>query len=391
MAMFVPALLRAEVNAGAGNIVLLGHIDFVGRYSAQDDAKKGAADDWPGYQTYNLEFAVLGIAGQVGDNVDWVITESFAFIGPFASLNSALAQMGGGGTNMVAASLLDARVNFHLGDSIMLSAGRFIPPTSMTWNPHLLKAMYTINYPLINGAGLQGFQVGAPGLFIPMPMYQTGVMLTAKMGPASLMIGNYNGTDIVGGSDIGGVAVNGMNNTMDIDKTKGTSIKLAVDNEGLHCGGWYYWEEASLKMVAAGRIPPLPIGTLRTADAAVDQWGLELAYDSDLLILQSQYLSTKVNFQDSKVKDLFQSGWYVLLGAHLGEQVQVVARYDYFDYDNKKVLFKDKMDTESATTLGVNYLVNGNTMVGLDYTFRNIEDWDANTDELAVIVEVNLF
>ncbi|HUT52906.1 MAG TPA: hypothetical protein VM658_05910 [bacterium] len=387
-AVLIPGLARADVNAGAGNIVLLGHIDFVGRYSA-DDVDEG----WNGYDTYNLEFAVLGVAGQVGDNVDWVITEAFVFQ-PYGSLASALANIDATqNTNAVTASLLDARINIHLGENLTFSAGRFIPPTSMTWNPHLLKAMYTINYPLLNGSGLQN-------VAIPLPIYQTGVMLTAKMGPASLMIGNFNGSDIVGGTGLlpfgaiptrpphaGGIVPLGLSNVMDIDKTKGTSVKLAVDSEGLHAGGWYYGEQASVKL----RDPVAPYPRIIADDANIEQWGAELCYNSDLLILQGQYLSTRLNFNDPHTKILYQSGWYVLLGANIGDQGQAFARYDYFDYDNKKVIANDAHDQEAATTIGGNYNINDNTKVGVNYTFRDIEGWDANTDELAVIVEVNLF
>ncbi len=376
--MALPGFASADVMSGAGNVTLLGHIDFVGRYSAEDKD-----EGWMGYETYNLEFAVLGIAGQLGDNVDWVITEAFTFVGPYGSLNSAAALDNTGGVNNeVNARLLDARINMHMGESLILSVGRFIPPTSMTWNPHLLKVLYTINYPLLNGSGLQG----GGALAIPLPMYQTGAMLTAKMGPASLMVGHFNGSEIVGGPNVGGIEVHGANNVIDIDKTKGALAKLAVDTGGFHFGGFYYGEFASVQFA---KTPP-GTGTL-TGDAQIDQWGLEMNYASDMWIGQAQYLSTTLDFYDDVIDDdLIQNGWYALLGANLG-QAQIVARYDYFMYDAEEIIVSEDMNEEVATTIGVNYKLNENVIAGLNYTIRDIEDWDANTDEIAVIVETNLF
>ena len=85
LAIMAPGASLAAVEAGAGDITLFSHIDFVYRSSAEDDD-----EGWPGYDSYNLEFAVLGIGGRLGDNVDWVITNAFAFQGPMAAVNTAL-------------------------------------------------------------------------------------------------------------------------------------------------------------------------------------------------------------------------------------------------------------------------------------------------------------
>jgi len=381
-----PAIPRAEVMAGAGNVTLLGHIDFVYRYSAEDGDIDKDADYWPGYDTYNVEFAVLGMAGQLGDNVDWVVVEAFTFV-PAGSVFSALENGDFAGAannqpNLINTSLLDARINWHLGDAATLSVGRFIPPTSMTWNPHLMKVLCTINYPLLNGGGLQGLlQTGTGSVFIPPPMYQTGAMLTLKGGPASFMIGTFNGTDLLGPPP----TLPGVNNGVDIDRAKGTLAKLAVDTNGFHLGGWYWWEDASV--TTAGNT----LGVKTTRDAKNVQWGAEASYNSDRILFQAQYLSTSIDFNDSAVKDdLVQSGWYVLAGV-IVNQFQIVGRYDYFSYDMDDLMLSDDMDEETATTAGVNYMINESTTLGVNYTWRDVEDWDANLNELAVIIEANLF
>lgn len=366
LALVIPCLAFAEgeAKAGAGSIVLLGHIDFVGRYSAED-IDDHDNDDWPGYETYNLEHAVLGVAGRLGDNVDWAIVHAFAFTGPFGPINSVL----GTPNNDEAGHLLDARIDWHLTENLTLTAGRFIPPTSMTWNPHLMKVLHTINYPLINNGGLYG-------MIIPSPMYQTGVMLTAQASGLSLQVGNFNGNETIGGKE--GLAILGMNNTMDIDKTKGTAAKIAYDGSGLHVAGWYFGEEVG-------------IGGGWGNDAKLDQWGAELAYTSDSFFLQGQYLSSKLDALDDVVDDdLVQDGWYALIGAQM-DAFQVIYRYDFVNYDREGLIYDSDYNTEQANTIGVNYLINPNVTLGVNYVFRHMENFEANANEFGLILETNLF
>lgn len=386
-AMAVPGMaFSQDVAAGGGSISLHAHIDFVGRFSAEDDD-----DDYNGYESYNLEFAVIGLAGTIGDNVSWVLTEATAFAGPAAGLQtwgaSNLQAMGGGANNnAVGSSLLDARINFHMGEYFMVSMGRFIPPTSMTWNPHLMKVMHTINYPLMNGSGFQG----GGGLMVPLPMYQTGVMLSIYLGPVTFMAGNFNGTDVVGG--IGNVMPLGMNNIVDIDKTKGTQMKLAFDAEGFHIAGWYYGEEASVTLWNPAMVNTLTpkAGRIRE-DGTIQQWGVEFDMNTELVFAQAQYLNTRLDMDDENVDDLWQAGWYVLLGMNVTDQFQLLGRYDFMDYDNEEVLISDRRDEEQWAMAGMNYLVNENVTVGVNYTWRWLENEHANLNELAFITEMNLF
>lgn len=364
LALCVPALALAEDKpAGPPPVVVLGHIDFVGRFSSPDWVD--ASENWNGYETYNLEHAVLGVAGRLGNNVDWMIVYAFAFDGPFGPYNSMM----GMSTNDSDGMLLDARIDWHLNDMITLSAGRFIPPTSMTWAPHLMKVMHTINYPLINNGGLAGN-------LIPSPMYQTGVMATFKSSGLSVQVGNFNGSEIVAGQE--GLGIFGLNNTRDIDKTKGTAAKIAYDAQGLHVGGWYFGEEVG---IAGGSM-----------DSKLDQWGAEVGFENENLILQGQYLSSNLDAKDKVVKDnLVQDGWYGLVGVQ-ASGVQLLYRYDTVNFDNDNVMYDANfIDHENAHTVGINYLVNPNVTAGINYVWRQIDDYDANTNELAFILEANMF
>ncbi len=375
VAMAVPALASAAVEAAAGNISLHGHIDYVYRYS-QEDKDEG----WPGYDTQNLETAALGISGQVGDNVSWLVSYAFAFAGPSAAMQSVAAS--DDTNNMTGGALLDARINLNLMDSVQLSFGRFIPPTSMTWCPHKMDTLHTVNYPLVHGSGIFG------GMALPLPMYQTGMMLTAMMGPAQVMIGGFNGNQFVGGNDIATPYLPGNNNIMDVDRNKGILAKVAVSQQGMHFGGWYYAEDASM---VAGRINNVAT-TRGTVDGKAARWGLEAAYTANNLLLAGEYISSTFDAQDSAIDDdLIQNGWYLTAGYTMS-QVQFVLRYDDMNYDVEEgVIAGEDNNQEQATTIGINYFLNEQTTVGLDYTMRDPEDVDANTDEIALIIELDLF
>jgi hypothetical protein len=387
LALLIPAMAFAEDKPPVSNVMILGHIDFVARYSSPD--WNGADNDWDGYETYNLEHAVVGVAGRLGTNVDWAIVEAFAFTGPFGPANSAaaVADGGDGWNNDASGYLLDARMDWHLTENFTVTAGRFIPPTSMTWAPHMMKVVHTINYPLINNGGLVG-------MMLPSPMYQTGVMLTAKASGLSFQVGNFNGSETVGGMEFNDVAILGLDNTMDIDKTKGTAFKVAYDGEGFHAGGWYYAEEAGVRMDLFDGATLLGH---KTVDGQIDQWGAEAGYTSDAFLLQGQYLSSTFDDLDRSIpgvkktkNDLVQSGWYGLVGAQ-ASGVQLIYRFDQVYYDSEGALPSFVPNDENAHTVGVNYLVNPNVTVGLNYVWRQIDGWDANTNELGFIMEANLF
>ncbi|MFO8058883.1 MAG: hypothetical protein R6V10_16480 [bacterium] len=388
VALAMPAWSAAEVEAAAGNISLHGHIDYVYRYSEADDGTNddNLTQDWNGYDTQNLEFAVLGMSGQVGDNVDWLISYAFAFMGPTAATQSEALT---GGNNNVTGTLLDARINIGVADMMTLSFGRFIPPTSMTWAPHQMSKLHTVNYPLIHGSGIAGGEYNSG--MLPLPMYQTGMMLSANVGPAKIMVGGFNGNQFMGGDD-GDVGIYAMNNNMDIDRNKGILAKVAVDQEGMHFGGWYYAEDASADMN--------PTGTATdTKDGSAARWGIEGAYEANNLLIAAEYIQSSFDFQDSADaydENLVQNGWYFLAGYTMN-QFQVVARYDQVNYDTEEeyaasgLLDPADYNEESAITAGVNYLLNEQTTVGLNYTMRDLENYEPAADELALILELDLF
>jgi len=259
-----------------------------------------------------------------------------------------------------------------------------------------------VNYPLVHGSGI------APYAYmhnvLRLPGYQTGVMFSAMVGPVEIMAGGFNGNQFLGGDYFGKVdyLLAGNDNTMDIDRNKGLLAKAAVSQGGLHFGGWYYAEEATASTEQiSGTAPP----TQRTMDGKAVRWGIESAYEGNNFLLAAEYISSAFKFEDNDVDDdLVQNGWYVLLGYRM-QSFQVIARYDHVNYDTEEAFAasaavdRGDYNEENATTAGINYFFNENiTMgldytwrVGLDYTWRDLESYEPAINELALIIEMDLF
>ncbi len=394
----VPCLAWGGVESSGVNISLHGHIDYVYRYSEPDDHinDDGLAQVWSGYETHNLELAMLGMSGQAGDNVSWTISYAFAFAGPRGATDSETASEQG--NNAVAGTLLDARINLEMAEGVTLSFGRFIPETSMTWCPHKMSVLHTVNYPLVHGSGVASSEYEFS--MFPLPMYQTGMMVTAGIGPVRLIAGAFNGNQVMGGDDLGNELVMlGNDNTMDMDRNKGLLVKAAYDGEGFHLGGWYYAEDASVSGSQITATTAYAPGADAVVDARSARWGIEGSYSAHNLVVAAEYIQSTYDAEDDASAwddNLVQTGYYLLLGYNM-ERFEVVARYDYVNYDGEESALApaavDPADynEEAAVTAGVNYFLNEQTTVGFDYTWRSLESYESKADELALIIELDLF
>jgi hypothetical protein len=338
------------------------HIDFAARYSEEDqfeDPSEGEVP-WQGYETYNLEAAVISLSGEVGDNVSYVL-----MIAPVMPAYAADQVQPASPPN----PLLDAKIVWAITDSIALNMGRYIPHTSMSQCPHMM-AVHHLNDPpmFIRGGGWQ-FNL------TPLPRYQTGIGIEAVFGPATVTWDFYDGVENNVNADT----------LSDVDKSKGGVIKLAVDSGNIH-GGLFYLEEMS---------EPAP-----EQDNDVVQIGVELLYSTERFFGGLEYLNTVVEPMDEvtiggEEGDLparTEIAYYAILGANVGP-VQVVFRYDFADsgldeqadaldedFDTGEVDEEDIPDNELVYTLGVNYEINENTTVGLNYAWRQPEEPDQEVD-----------
>lgn len=387
--MMVPFALRAQVEPLAGSMTLGAHIDFVGRYSAESNADPDPEEVyWAGYETFNLEAAIIYLMGQVGDNIDYAIGLALAMPGYSGDVVTP------SGTT----SLLDAKITWSVTDTVALNMGRYIPHTSMSMQPHQLSVHKLIDPPMmITGGGYVESALGTGGVvLIPLPRYQTGVGIEAAMGPATITWDLFNGSETVAAVD----------NLTEMDKSKGGALKVAVDSGGFH-GGIFYLNELS---DVGSAVTGLPIDGVVT----VTQYGIELAYVTERLALMFEYLDSTADPREDEllpltddIASLHQVTYYLLAAVGLGP-VELVLRFDgaeagldqWMDDSDIDVDEDEVFDVQANITLGVNYPINDNTTVAFNYVMRGLEEPDVEiggddvsypvTDEIAVMVELDV-
>jgi hypothetical protein len=306
---------------------------------------------------------------------------------------------GGVTTPMGTATLLDAKLTWSITDSIKMNMGRYIPHTSMSMAPHMLKVHHLVNPPMmITGGGYVESSLLTGGVvLIPLPRYQTGIGVEAAVGPAIITWDLFNGSELVGAQD----------NLTEMDKCKGGVIKAAFDSGAFH-GGLYYLNERSDLSAVGGVLTLAGITVTGVDDNDVTQMGIELSYMSDRFGVIIEYLDTNVDLMDTDVPDLHQNAYYVLGSVGLGP-VDIVLRYDYAeagidefidDIDGMDADEDDVFDNQTDYTLGVNYGLNDFTTVALNYAMRQPEVPDVeiggddisypNIDEISIMVEMDL-
>lgn len=414
--LVVPLTLSAQVEPVAGSVTVGVHIDFVGRYSVEDnrDGVGGPTDpdskayepdaiNWPGYETLNMEAAVVYLSGKVGDKVSWVIGEALTM--PAHPVGEVVATGG-------VATLLDARIIWNLTDSIALNLGRYIPATSMSVSPHRMSVHHLVDPPMmIKGTGY------ALSL-VPLPWFQTGAGISIGMGPATISWDLFDGSQVAGSP----------NSLSDVDKCKGGVIKVAVDSGNIHAGFWYLNERSDMSDLD---LDPVPIAKIQSGDSVfiadmnlndndVTQWGLEVAYTTDKIILAAEYLDTVLDPMDESISimsgstavatteadDLKQQSYYILAGVGLGP-VDLILRYEFAEagIDDMLDLDEDEIsDQQTNTTIGVNYGINDYTTLAINYAMKAPEGYKAdidgdgdlddidlpNIDEWSMMVELDL-
>jgi len=362
----IPVGLYAQVEAGAGSVKIGVHIDAAYRYSPEDN-KDPDPDEvyWPGYDTINAENVILGLSGKVGDKVLWKINEAFDL-----------------GT-VPTATLLDANVEWMIIDQLGLIVGRQLVPTALANVPHMNKVHHLATVPLMLTGGYNAIAMAAIGIpYVPLPTYQTGLGIDVNFSGVNINYTIYNGelaglVPMPGGNDL----------ATENDKSKGGNIAIGYNGEvgpgKLAARAYYFSEESDI----AGPEPD---------SSDVTGWGLGALYNADNFFVGAEYSNITWDPADTLMdKSNTQQGMYVLAGGRFSS-IEVVGRYDWVDYSDLSdddIAGIEDIDTEYWWALGVNYLINDNTTIGVNYLSLNPEEPDGvsypNLWELAVNVELN--
>ncbi|GEM_PF-1471274 len=405
--LLVPLSLSGQmVEPVSGAIHIGAHIEFTGRYSSEDN-KHDKSDSilekieepyWSGYETFNLEAAVVYLTGKVGDRITWVFGEALTMqtydLGAIGSDIEEGIEGRAGNDEVIparAATLLDARIIWNISEGITLNMGRYIPGTSMSMSPHRLAVHHLVDPPMFIKAGGYGFHL------IPLPRYQTGMGMSAEFGPATVSWDFFNGNVLANPDSLS-----------DVDRCTGGVLKAAVDRGGFHAGLYYLNDMGAVEDVSIpikfipnipdviyGETEPEPVSLeelvnelmpthediILDEDNNLTQWGLELAYTTNRIIAAFEYLDTMLDLKDTGVPDLKQQSYYFLLGGKVGP-VDLIFRYEFADagYDEyldglkgRKASENDISDQQVNYTLGVNYEINDNTTIALNYAWRQPE------------------
>ena len=172
------------------------------------------------------------------------------------------------------------------------------------------------------------------------------------------------------------------------DKMKGGNIALGYNGElggGKLAARIYYCGEES------------DISGPEPDSGKVAGWGLGALYNADKFFVGAEYdnitYTPEEDFADLLIGEdnNTQYGYYILAGVRFSS-LEIALRYDFIDYSD--IDDADDIDTEQWWVIGVNYLINDNTTLGVDYIWRipkEPEDIDyPNTNEIAVNIELDV-
>ncbi len=369
----IPLGVYAQVEAGAGSITIGAHLDASFRYSAEDKDK-----EWNGYETFNGEALVLGLSGKVGDKVLWKTTWAFALP---AYLNSGAS----GAAVNVGLNVAEAYGEWKILDQVGLCVGRMLVPTALA-NIGIpsVKANHMLNPPLIITGGFNG---ALPAL----PTFQTGAAIDVNFSGISFNYMIYNG-ELAGA----GIFNAGSDAAQEMDKSKGGNVAIGYSGEigpgKLTARAFYFQEYSNIDVNVFG-------GNTITEDSSITGWGIGVAYNADNYYGAVEYVNITRDPEDSGADSVNSYGYYVLVGGKFSS-IDVAFRYDFIDwsdYDGDSNLngIPDKEeDIESWYTLAINYLINDNATLGIDYVYKQPEEPDGadypNINELAVYMELDL-
>ena len=187
----------------------------------------------------------------------------------------------------------------------------------------------------------------------------------------------------------------------DFNKQKGNLVCLTYTGEagpGKLAARAFYFGESS--MLGNGALNPVDdVG-----------WGFGLMYDADKFFVAGEYANSTLTYRHNPVPGVVKAlnnnwwGYYVTAGGKFGS-LQPVYRLDSIKYSNlpnnrvASAIMIDSIDQEIWHTLGLNYLINANTTVGINYVLKYPEkgkgqfgfpdEKQPNINELLIMVELN--
>jgi len=418
--LFAPMVAFAQVESTAGSMKIGAHLDVSYRLSNESN-KNPEADElaWAGYDSVTMQDVFLELSGAIGDRVSYKVLQGLIR----EQWSPPQALLTGAGTTInffiqpQAQSLpLEAYVDLRILDQIKLRFGKQIVPTIIAnTGVHQMKIIHTVNPPLIAQTSTSVGPLGINELLsvsatrgqfpkVPLPLSVTGAAVIVAISGMELSYTLYDQWLQPENAVIG---VSWGDSLFDFNKTRGGNAALSYNGPAgsgkLNARIFYTDEDSEVDPAAV----PAADHVKSTA------WGAGMFYNADKFFLGGEYANSTLKYNnDTTPNTNTWSGYYLAAGAEFSS-LEIVYRFDSIDYNNLKnsdfattpAPFKpSSVDTETWHTIAVNYLVNDQTTVGLNYVIKTPEkgmyydtaagDYDElkypNSDELSLLVEVDL-
>jgi len=430
-----PLAMNAEIEATAGSMKVGVHMDFTYRWSGED--KNDPDIPWLGYDTFSAGDLMIQITGKVGDRISYKILEGLVY-GTFQPLFSedglvimpmpmyqssgmvldgedVSAQIDGdpvssnGGSLLVAP--LEAYVDFKVIDQLKVRVGKTVVPTLLAnTGVHMADVIHTANPPLIADRimGFNEFLIDIeilpmfPRVWLPLSVTGAGVIANPVEG---LELEYYAYDEWIAPNAATGAYWGDLG--YDFNRTKGWDLAATYTRDilgGKFTGRGFYFDEYldwhNLNVTMDGAAP----------NGRNFGWGVGAIYDHNRWFVGAEYTADTLSYSKKPNPSLDKksntwSGCYAMVGGRFGA-IQPVYRFDWIDYTSLKqndlpddaTLKIESVDTEMWHTIALNWLVNDNATVGLNYVIKQPERLKVsghrldypNINEIVVMMELDL-
>jgi len=434
-----PLAMNAEIEATAGSMKVGVHMDFTYRWSGEINKNPDSDEaSWKGYDTFSAGDLMIQLTGKVGDRISYKILEGLVYAtfepdfgfenrgeGPVINIwpkpmsqscggqqvqvatGQALTDSVGGCCCGLVTAPLEAYVDFQAMDKLKVRVGKTVIPTLIAnTGVHQADVIHTANPPLIADRimGINEIVLGLelpafPRIWLPLSVTGMGVIGNPIEG-LELEFFVYDewalGTDELTGAPWGDLGY-------DFNRTKGWDLAGTYNRDvfsgNLTLRAFYFSEYLDFTNLDVN----LPNG--RNSG-----WGVGAVFDAPRWFAGAEYTQDTIHYVDDPLpwvdkKNNTWKGYYIQGGLKFGA-IQPVARFDWIDYTSLRNgdvhsstdIAITTADNELWYTLGVNWLVNDNATVGLNYVMKRPETPkvfggtmnNLDVNELVVMFELDL-
>lgn len=357
-----------DATTPVGSIQLGGAVKFVYGYSEADSGSLS-----PGREDFTTTLVDIRLDGMLTENVRYGMEFSSSW-----NRDSFTGLLAGAG-NPNEFGVLGVRELFISFEGLIpmtdVKIGTFSPPIS-NYMPRAVEDLDLIHYPLMNNAVFEntGLFGNRPAARDSSSWQQTGINLTFQ-APYMVRfdVGFWNGM----------MPVRLANAEQNLAKASSIVVTFEPDPAiSISLAGWNEEFQQAYPGIATGAKRNLSI------------WYLYGSYHTGALEITADY--SVGNIPDMQIalngsfKELSWEAWQVTVGFWIVPKLELLARYEHIDPNsiNDSNVPASKYDASKWATLGINYRLNDQSEVSVNYIWKNEEAW--NADENSIGKDPNL-